>query len=82
VGARLKLLLRAEPVAARVEGHLPVPGSVVQHRRGQQPWRVESVSEDGAVLSNLSGEVVRLPLGVLVPDRVGRPSPHTGGGGP
>ncbi len=58
-----------------------MPGSVVQHRRGQQRWRLESVSEDGAVLSNLSGELVRLPLGVLVPDRV-EAEPRTGGGGP
>ncbi len=64
-----------------VEGHLPVPGSVVQHRRGRQPWRVESVNEHGAVLSNLAGELERLPLSVLAPDRV--ESEHvTGGGGP
>jgi len=58
-----------------------VPGSVVQHRRGHQPWRVVSVTEHGAVLSNLGGEVVRLPLAFLVPDRVEVEHP-TGGGGP
>ncbi len=41
-----------------VEGHPLVPGSVVQHRRGGQPWRVDSVSEHGAVLSNLGRETV------------------------
>ncbi len=43
---------------------------VVQHRRGHQPCRVASVTEHGAVLSNLGGEVPRPPLAVLVPDRV------------
>jgi len=57
--------------AAGVEGHLPVPGSVVQHRRGQ-PWRVETVTADGAVLCNLAGDWVRLPLTALEPDQVDR----------
>ncbi len=30
--------------AAGVEGHLPVPGSLVQHGLGNQPWRVAAVS--------------------------------------
>jgi len=41
---------------AGVEGHLPVPGSVVQHRRGGQPWRVETVTAAGAVLCNLAAD--------------------------
>jgi len=55
-----------------VEGHLPVPGSVVQHRRGRQPWRVETVAGDGAVLCNLAGQWARMPLTALEPDQVER----------
>jgi hypothetical protein len=32
--------------AAGVEGHLPVPGSLVVRRNRGQPWRVEAVSKD------------------------------------
>jgi len=42
--------------AAGVEGHLPVPGSLVQHHRGRQPWRVETVTAGGGVLCNLAGD--------------------------
>jgi len=41
---------------------------------------VKSVTENGALLSDLAGEVVRLPLAVLVPDRVG-PSTRPAGEG-
>ncbi len=61
-------------------GSLAGASSVVQHRRGRQPWRVKSVTKDGALLSDLAGEVARLPLAVLVPDRVEAEHP-TGGGG-
>jgi len=64
---------------AGVEGHLPVPGSVVQHR-GRQPWRVETVTGDGAVLCNLAGDWVRLPLTALEPDQVERTLTSTGQG--
>ncbi len=39
------------------------------------------MNEHGVVLSNLAGELVRLPLSVLVPDRVESEN-VTGGGGP
>ncbi len=63
-----------------VEGHLPVPGSVVQHRQGRQPWRVETVTGDGAVLRNLAGNWVRMPLTALEPDQVERTLTSTGQG--
>jgi len=66
--------------AAGVEGHLPVPGSVVQHRGDRQPWRVETVTGDGAVLCNLAGDWVRLPLTALEPDQVERTLTSTGQG--
>ncbi len=53
-----------------VEGHLPVPGSVVQHRRGHQPCRVEGVAPGLAMLSNVAGERVNMPWTVLEPDRL------------
>ncbi len=53
---------------AGVEGHLPVPGSLVVRRTGGQPWRVEAVSKDFATLTDLSGVVVRMPLSMLAPD--------------
>jgi len=53
---------------AGVEGHLPVPGSLVVRRTRGQPWRVEAVSKDFATLTDLSGAVVRMPLSMLAPD--------------
>ena len=52
-----------------VEGHLQVLGSLVQHRGGQQPWRVEKVTGDGATMSNFAGDWARMPLTVLRPDQ-------------
>jgi len=54
--------------AAGVEGHLPVPGSLVVRRDGGQPWRVETVSKDTAILADLSGKLVQTPLSRLAPD--------------
>ena len=54
--------------AAGVEGHLPVPGSLVVRRGGGQPWRVEAVSKEFATLTDLSGAVVQTPLSRLAPD--------------
>ncbi len=54
--------------AAGVEGHLPVPGSLVVRRGGGQPWRVEAVSKDTATLTDLGGAVVRARLSRLAPD--------------
>jgi len=53
---------------AGVEGHLPVPGSLVVRRGGGQPWRVEAVSKDTAILMDLGGAVVQTPLTRLAPD--------------
>ncbi len=60
--------------AAGVEGHLPVPGSLVVRRGGDQPWRVVGVSKEFATLTDLSGAVVATPLSRLAPD------PLTGSG--
>ncbi len=65
---------------AGVEGHLPVPGRVIQHRSGRQPWRVETVTAGGAVLCNLAGDWVRMPLTALEPDQVERTVSSTGPG--
>ncbi len=54
--------------AAGVEGHLPVPGSLVVRRGGGQPWRVEAVSREFATLTDLAGTVVRARLTRLAPD--------------
>ncbi len=54
--------------AAGVEGHLPVPGSLVLRRGGDQPWRVEAVSKEFATLTDLGGAVVQTPLTRLAPD--------------
>ncbi len=43
--------------AAGVEGHLPVPGSLVLCRDGGQPWRVGAVSKEFA---NLTAAPVRV----------------------
>jgi len=56
--------------AAGVEGHLPVPGSLVLRRGGGQPWRVEAVHQGGATLADLSGTCVAAPLASLAPDPV------------
>jgi hypothetical protein len=45
--------------AAGVEGHLPVPGSLVVRREGGQPWRVEAVSREFATLTDLGGTLVQ-----------------------
>jgi len=63
-----------------VEGHLPVPGSVAQHRNGRQPWRVETVTADGAMLRNLAGDWAPLPLTALEPDQVDGTVSSTGPG--
>ncbi len=54
--------------AAGVEGHLPVPGTLVVRCDGGQPWRVEAVSKDAATLTDLGGAVVQTPLIRLAPD--------------
>jgi len=54
--------------AAGVEGHLPVPGSLVLRRGGGRPWRVEAVSKEFATLTDLGGAVVRARLTRLAPD--------------
>ena len=54
--------------AAGVEGHLPVPGSLVLRRGGCRPWRVEAVSKEFATLTDLGGAVVRARLTRLAPD--------------
>jgi len=53
--------------AAGVEGHLPVPGSLVV-RDGVQPWRVDGVYEASATLVGLDGSWVRMPRTALAPD--------------
>ncbi len=65
---------------AGVEGHLPLPGSLVQHRQGRQPWRVETLTADGAMLRNLAGNWARMPLTALEPDQVDRTVSSTGQG--
>ena len=64
--------------AAGVEGHLPVPGSLVQH--GHQPWRVEAVTRRAATLCNLAGEWARIPLTAIEPDQVEGTASSTGQG--
>jgi len=55
--------------AAGVEGHLPVPGSLVVLRRaGVQPWRVDGVCEGSATLVGPDGSWVRMPRTALAPD--------------
>ncbi len=54
--------------AAGVEGHLPVPGSLVLRRGGGQPWRVEAVSKEFATLTDLGGALQQTPLARLAPD--------------
>jgi hypothetical protein len=54
--------------AAGVEGHLPVPGSLVFRHGGGQPWRVKAVSKNTATLTDLSGMLVQSPLSRLAPD--------------
>ncbi len=54
--------------AGGVEGHLPVPGSLVLRRAGGQPWRVEGVCQSKATLVDLAGDWVQTPLTRLVPD--------------
>jgi hypothetical protein len=58
--------------AAAVEGHLPVPGSLVVRRGGEQPFRVEAVYPASAVLVDLAGERIRVPLATLTPDLLDR----------
>jgi len=59
--------------AAGVEGHLPVPGSLVLRRGGGQPWRVEAVSKEFATLTDLGGVVVQARLTRLAPDPLPQP---------
>jgi len=54
--------------AAGVEGHLPVPGSLVLRRAGGQPWRVAAVCPGSATLVDLAGSWVQTPLTRLLPD--------------
>ena len=68
--------------ATGVEGHLPVPGSLVLRVRGGQPWRVESVHPGSAVLRDLAGPAVRVPLAGLVPDPLHAPTDSPTGPGP
>ncbi len=57
--------------ATGVDGHLPVPGSLVQHTcGGREPWRVETVTADGATMSDLAGAWARMPLAILRPDSI------------
>jgi len=56
--------------AVGVEGHLPMPGSLVVRYSGGQPWRVEAVHQGGATLADLSGTCVAAPLASLAPDPV------------
>lgn len=65
----------------------PRPGSrvtcrfrVVQHRSGRQPWRVVTVTGDGAMLCNPAGAWARMPLTALEPDQVERTPTSTGQG--
>ena len=53
-----------------VEGHLPMPGSLVVRHSGGQPWRVEAVHQGGATLADLAGSCVATPLASLAPDPV------------
>ncbi len=53
--------------AAGVEGHLPVPGSLVVLRDVVQPWRVDGVREESATLVGLDGSWVRMPRTALAP---------------
>jgi hypothetical protein len=54
--------------AVGVEGHLPVPGALVQRRHSSQPWQVETLTTTGAVLRDLAGTLVRAPFTALGPD--------------
>ncbi len=56
--------------AVGVEGHLPVPGSLVVRYSGGAPWRVEAVHQGGATLADLAGSCVAAPLASLAPDPV------------
>jgi len=54
--------------AAGVEGHLPVPGSLVLRRGGGQPWRVEAVSKEFRNPDRLGWRGGADPLTRLAPD--------------
>ena len=57
--------------AVGVEGHLPLPGDLVQRRPGDgRPWRVDTLTPAGAVLADLAGTRIHAPLTVLGPDRL------------
>jgi len=56
--------------AAGVEGHLPVPGSVVLRRARRQPGRVEAVSGTSATLCNFASVVSLKSLGGQVRENV------------
>lgn len=61
--------------AVGVEGHLPVPGALVQRRDSTQPCQVESLTTAGAVLRDLAGTLVRAPLTALGPDALDGAAP-------
>jgi len=65
---------------ARVEGHLPMPGSLVVPYSGGQPWRVEAVHQGGATLADMSGTCVAAPLASLAGPGADRWCCHIGGG--
>jgi len=57
-----------------------VPWTLVQHGCDGQPWRVESVTGNGALLGDLAGERVRVPLTVLQPGDLESRTQAAGGG--
>lgn len=51
-----------------VEGHLPVPGSVVMTPESGQPAAVVTLGEGTALLRQLDGDLQTSPLPALAPD--------------
>jgi hypothetical protein len=60
-----------------VEGHLPVPGTTVLRGRQPRPWMVQSVTADAAILTDLAGGVIHVPLTALHPDQLDSPTDPT-----
>ncbi len=57
-----------------VEGHPPVPGTIVLRGRQPRPWLVTAVATPTtATLTDLNGGVVDVALSTLYPDHVVRP---------
>ena len=56
--------------AVGVEGHLPVPSSLVVRHGSGQSWVVEAVGQTRATLRNLAGDGVCATLSSLTPDPV------------